>query len=161
FQALYLLATTQKKEKFTAGPEKVAAFYRYLRENFDIALIDGPAGVNDELKLAASDIDIAVMITTPEYVSLRDADMTEQTLRKSGVRNRVYVVNKVNKAFLGAGVLPTVEIITSMMKIPLLGVVQYDDNIHLSANCGIPIVYQKENYIERNFNRIADRLFAY
>jgi septum site-determining protein MinD len=161
FQSLYLLATTQKKEKFKSGVKEVGDLYAHLRENFDIVLIDGPAGVNDELKLAATDVDIAVMITTPEYVSLRDADMTEQTLRKMGVRNRVYVVNKVNKAFLGSGILPTVEIITSMMKIPLLGVVQYDDNIHLSANCGIPIVYQKENYIERNFNRIADRLFAY
>ncbi|MDR0357364.1 MAG: septum site-determining protein MinD [Clostridiales Family XIII bacterium] len=161
FQALYLLATTQKKEKFRADAKDVSALYGYLRENFDIVLVDGPAGINDELKLAATDADVAIMVTTPEYVSLRDADMAEQTLRKSGIRDRVYIVNKVNKVFFSSGILPTVEIITSMMKIPLLGVVQYDDNIHLSANCGIPIVYQKENYIERNFNRIADRLLTY
>ncbi|MDR1954021.1 MAG: septum site-determining protein MinD [Clostridiales Family XIII bacterium] len=161
FQALYLLAATQKKEKFTAGIETVTLLYQYLRENFDIVLVDGPAGINNELKLAAADVDIAIMITTPEFVSLRDADMTEQTLRKNGVNERVYVVNKVNKTFFSSGILPTVETITGMMKIPLLGVVQYDDNIHLSSNCGIPIVYEKENYIERNFNRIADRLLQY
>jgi septum site-determining protein MinD len=161
FQSLYLLATTQKKEKFTADAEAISTLYAYLREHFDIVLIDGPAGVNDALYLAATNIDTAILVTTPEYVSLRDADMTEQTLRKKGVRNRVYVVNKVNKSFFGNGILPTVEVITSTMKIPLLGVVQYDDIIHLSANCGIPIVYQKENYIERNFCKIADRLFMY
>lgn len=161
FQSLYLLATTQKKDKFQADASAVAALYGTLRESFDIILVDGPAGINDILMKAAVDVDVAVMVATPEYVSLRDADMVEQTLRGAGVKDRVYVVNKVNKGFFSSGVLPTVEIITSTMKIPLLGIVQYDDVIHISANCGIPIVCQKENYIERNFHKIADRLLFY
>jgi septum site-determining protein MinD len=160
FQGLYLLATTQQREKFKATEENVKALYDELRQNFDIVLIDGPAGVNNELRIASTGVDLAVMVATPEYVSLRDADMVEQTLRNFGVKERVYVVNKVNKIFLASGILPTVEIITSIMKIPLLGVVQYDDTIHLSANIGIPIVYQKESYIERNFAKIADRLYS-
>jgi septum site-determining protein MinD len=161
FQSLYLMATTQKKEKFQSGAAEVEKCYRSLRERFDIILVDGPAGRGEELHLAAAGVDMAILVTTPEYVSLRDADMVEQVLRKSGIRERVYIVNKVNKSFLRVGVLPTVEIIISTMKIPLLGVVQYDDNIHLSANAGVPIVYQKDNYIERNFNKIADRLMMY
>lgn len=161
FQSLFLLSTTQKKEKFEAGVEEVKEFNRRMREEFDIVLIDGPAGRGEELLLASAGADTAVLITTPEYVSLRDADMVEQTLRAAGIHNRVYVVNKVNKHFLRVAVLPTVEVITRTMKIPLLGVVQYDDNIHLSANAGVPIVYQRENYIERNFNRIADRLLTF
>ena len=47
------------------------------------------------------------------------------------------------------------------MKIPLLGVVQEDEMIHLAANKGIPIVYHKGNYIERNFIKIADRLLGF
>jgi septum site-determining protein MinD len=161
FQELYLLATTQKKEKFKAEPADITKLYKYFRENFDITLVDGPAGVTDDLKLAATDVDAAVLVATPEYVSLRDADMVDQTLRKCGVKQRVYIVNKVNKLYLSSGILPTVEVITSIMKIPLLGVVQFDDNIHLSANCGIPIVYGQSSYIERNFHKIADRLLNY
>jgi septum site-determining protein MinD len=161
FQSLYMLATTQKKEKFKGTYAEVKVLYQYLRENYDVIIIDGPAGINEELFLAAVDVDVAVVVTTPEYVSLRDADMVEQTLRKRGISNRVYVVNKVHKDFLNSGVLPTVEVITTTMKIPLLGVIQYDDNIHLSANCGIPVVYQNDNYIERNFSKIADRLLKY
>jgi septum site-determining protein MinD len=124
FPFLYMLATTQKKEKFKADADDMRRLYEYLRKNFDIAIVDGPAGVNRELSLAATEVDAAVMITTPEYVSLRDADLVEQTLRKEGVRNRVYVVNKVHKDFLGSSMLPTVETITSTMKIPLIGVIQ-------------------------------------
>jgi septum site-determining protein MinD len=161
FQSLFLLSTTQKKEKFEASVEDVRDFNQQMRETFDIVLIDGPAGRGQELMLASAGVDKAVLITTPEYVSLRDADMVEQTLRATGVSSRVYVVNKVNKRFLRVSVLPTVEVISRTMKIPLLGVVQYDDNIHLSANAGVPIVYQRENYIERNFNKIADRLLTF
>jgi septum site-determining protein MinD len=161
FQQSWLLATTQRKEKFVSGEEEVKELYRKLKKRFDFIIVDGPAGVNNELKLASSDADIAVIITTPEYVSIRDADMMDQTLRSRGIRRRVYVVNKVNKDHMGLGILPSVETITGMMKIPLLGVVQFDDAVHLSANRGVPIILQKGNYIERNFSKIADRLLLF
>jgi septum site-determining protein MinD len=161
FPFLYMLATTQKKEKFNTDQNGMRRLYGYLRKNFDVTVVDGPAGVNRELSLAATDVDVTVMITTPEYVSLRDADLVEQTLRKEGVKNRVYVVNKVHKDFLGNSQLPTVEIITSTMKIPLVGVIQYDDAIHLAANGGVPAVIGNDSYITRNFSKIADRLLVY
>ena len=161
FQALYLLSTTQKKEKFKADKAAISKLYKQLKASFDIVLIDGPAGVNDELLLAATDAELSVVVTTPEHVSLRDADMVEQTLRNNGLRDRVYVVNKVNKNFFSKGILPTVEVITSIMKIPLVGVVQQDDSIHLAANSGEPIVLTANNYIERNFGKIADRILTY
>jgi len=160
-QQTWLLATTQRKEKFTAGEAEISALYKKLKARFDYVIIDGPAGVNTELRLASVDAELAVIITTPEYVSLRDADMMDQTLRSRGVGTRVYIVNKVNKEHMALGILPNVETIASIMKIPLLGVIQYDDAIHLSANRGIPIVLQTGNYIERNFSRIADRLLLY
>jgi len=161
FQGLYMIATTQKKEKFKATEPDIKMLYDYLRKSFDFIIVDGPAGIGQDLLLAACDVDMAVVITTPEYVSLRDADMVEQTLRRNGLGNRVYVVNKYHKDFMSSGILPTVETITSTMKIPLLGVIQHDDAIHLAANSGVPVVYQNDNYIERNFSKMADRLLKY
>ena len=160
-QQTWLLATTQRKEKFTSGEEEIKELYRKLKARFDFVIVDGPAGVNTELHLASVSADIAVILTTPEYVALRDADMMDQTLRARGVGKRVYVINKVNKDHMALGILPSVETISGIMKIPLLGVIQYDDAIHLSANRGIPIILQQGTYIERNFGRIADRLLQY
>jgi len=161
FQSTWLLATTQRKERFAADEERIKELYRELKELYDIVIIDGPAGAGADLLLAATLADIAVIVTTPEYVSLRDADMIDQTLRARGIDRRVYIVNKINKAHMSSGVLPSVELITGIMKIPLLGVIQNDDAIHLAANRGVPIVLQKGNYIERNLNKIADRLLTY
>ena len=160
-QQTWLLATTQRKEKFTADESDVFELYKKLKARYDFVIVDGPAGVNTELKIASVGADLAIILTTPEFVSLRDADMMDQTLRARGIGRRVYVVNKVNKEHMGLGVLPNVETIAGIMKIPLLGVIQHDDAIHLSANRGIPIVLQPGNYIERNFSTIADRLLLY
>jgi len=135
--------------------------YTVLRDCFDVVIVDGPAGLGAEMRLASLMADVAVIVTTPEYVSLRDADMVDRTLRAQGISRRVYVINKINKAYVSTGILPSVERITSIMKIPLVGVIQDDAAIHLAANRGVPIVLQKGTYIERNFNQIADRLLEY
>jgi len=160
-QQTWLLATTQRKEKFISGEVEVSDLYRKLKTLFDFVIVDGPAGVNKELRIASTGADLAIIITTPEYVSLRDADMMDQTLRTRGISSRAYIVNKVNKDHMALGILPSVETIAGIMKIPLLGVIQYDDAIHLAANRGIPIVLQQDNYIERNFSKIADRILLY
>ena len=157
-QQSWLLATTQRRDKFVSGESEVRELYKKLKLRFDYVIVDGPAGVNRELKVSSAGADVSVIITTPEYVSLRDADMMDQTLRSRGITKRVYIVNKVNKEHMGLGILPSVETIIGVMKIPLLGVVQYDEAIHLSANRGVPIALQKGTYIERNFSKIADRL---
>ena len=160
-QQTWLLATTQRKEKFKSDEADIRGLYDRLRTLFDFVIVDGPAGVNRELRLACTSADLAVILTTPEYVSLRDADMMDQTLRTLGIGSRTYIVNKVNKEHMSLGILPSVETIAGIMKIPLLGVIQYDDAIHLAANRGIPIVMQTGNYIERNFSKIADRILLY
>ncbi|MDR3295527.1 MAG: septum site-determining protein MinD [Clostridiales Family XIII bacterium] len=160
FPYLYIIPAPQKKEKFTASPEDMASFYEHLRENFDYVLVDGPAGVNSALCLAAAGADAAVIVMTMEHVSMRDADMADQILRESGVLTRVCVVNKVNPDLLRSGAMPSFEDVSSMLRMPLLGIIQYDENISIAANCGVPIVRQK-SYIEENFNRIADRLLCY
>ncbi len=161
FPYLYLLAATQKKDKLLVGAGSIKQLYEDFSKSFDVILIDGPAGINDELKLASSGADLAILITTPEYVSLRDADAVDGLLAESGIKNRTYVINKVNKMNMRSGLLPTFEEISSIMRIPLLGIVQNDNIIHLAANAGRPVVMQRNNYVEKNFSNIADRLLYF
>jgi len=161
FPYLYLLASTQKKDKLLASSESISKLYNDFGKSFDIILIDGPAGINDELKLASSGVDLAVLITTPEYVSLRDADAVDRLLFENGISNRAYVINKINKDNMNSGLLPSLGEIASIMKIPLLGIIQEDNLIHLCANSGRPVVMPRGNYIEKNFSKIADRMLYF
>lgn len=161
FPSLYLLAATQNKENTFVNINSIKKLYDDMSKSFDVVLVDGPAGINDELKLAASGIDTAVIITSPEYVSLRDADAIDAFLESEGVQNRTYIINKVDKTNMKSGLLPTFEDISSVMRIPLLGIIQNDNAIHLSANAGRPVVMQRKSYIEKNFNNIVDRMLCY
>lgn len=160
FPFLYLLASTQRKDKLIADPDLIRQIYDEFARNFDVVLIDGPAGINDELKLASSGADNSVLITTPEYVSLRDADTVDSFIGESGIKNRVYVINKVDKSNMRSGLLPTFQEISSIMRIPLLGIIQNDNIIHLAANAGKPVVMQRGSYIEKNFSNIVDRMLC-
>jgi septum site-determining protein MinD len=160
FPCLHMIPATQDRGKFTFLGEDVAGFYAMLGENYDYVLVDGPTGVGRDMTLSASGGDVAVIVTTPEHVSLRDADMADRILSDAGLDRRVCVLNKVNGNLMRTGAFPGLEDVSARIRPPLVGIIQYDENINISANCGIPIVHQKGSYIEENFNRIADRLIS-
>jgi septum site-determining protein MinD len=160
FPCLHMIPATQDRRKFTFGREVVAGFYARLRESYDYVLVDGPAGVGRDMALAAAGSDIAVIVTTLEHVSLRDADATDRRLSEAGVARRACVLNKVNRDLMQSGLFPGFEDVSARVRPPLIGIIQYDENINISANCGLPIVCQRGSYIEENFNRITDRLLS-
>ena len=45
-----------------------------------------------------------------------------------------------------------------MLRPPLAGIIQYDENIQISTNLGVPIVLKPGTYIEENFQRITGRI---
>ena len=56
------------------------------------------------------------------------------------------------------GLVPNMSDIMEMFNSPVVGAIQYDENIHISTNKGIPIVCKKDTYIEHNFIDIAVRI---
>ncbi|MDR2132546.1 MAG: P-loop NTPase [Clostridiales Family XIII bacterium] len=160
FPCLHMIPATQDRGKFTFDKASVAGFYAMLRESYDYVLVDGPAGVGKDLTLAASGGDIAVIVMTPEYVSLRDADMADRVLSEAGVARRACVLNKVNRELMRSGLFPSFEDVFARVRPQLVGIIQYDENINIAANCGVPVVYQRGSYIEENFNRMTDRLLS-
>ena len=110
------------------------------------------------LDVALRPADQVVIVTEPEAASLRDADVTERYIRENGVTNTVFIINKVRVELMKAGFVPDLATILNMFKNPVVGMIQDDDNIHISTNKGIPIVCKKGTYIEKNFQDIADKI---
>ena len=84
-----------------------------------------------------------IIVTTPEYSALRDADTLDRELLRLGVKKRYVILNKVVAEMMRAGYMPRLREITSMLQPPLAGVIQYDENIQISMNLGVPIVLKK------------------
>ncbi|MGI6730962.1 MAG: septum site-determining protein MinD [Anaerovoracaceae bacterium] len=158
FPELYLMAAPQNREKSDITPLHMKVLCDKLRKNFDYIIVDAPAGIDDDLFIAAAGADSAVIITVPEHAAVRDADALDRKLLKIGIKDRTYVVNKVQADLINTGLVPSLAEIADIMRPRIAGIIQYDRNIHVAANNGLPITYKKGNYIEKNFNNIVNRI---
>jgi len=160
FPELYLMSAPQNKQKAEVTPLHMKVLCNKLRRNFDYIIVDAPAGIGEDLAIAASGADSAVIITVPEYAAVRDADMLDQVLLELGIKKRTYVINKVMANLIATGLVPSIAEIAETMRPEMAGIIQYDENIHIAANNGLPIVYREGTYIEKNFKKILERIIA-
>jgi septum site-determining protein MinD len=160
FDKLYLMSAPQNKSKDNISPEQIEELCEELKESFDYIIIDAPAGLDKGFILAATPAVRAVIITVPEHAAIRDADMLDQVLEGMGISNKSVVVNKIMPELYGKSLIPEPLEISESLRASISGLIQYDLNIHVSANIGVPIVLAKGSYIEKNFSNIVERIIS-
>ena len=158
FNSLYMMSAAPPKDDRDITPRHMNVLVDRLKKDFDYIIIDGSAGVGDGLDLAVTSADTVVIVTEAEVASIRDADVVDRELTKMGIKNKYAVINKVNPELMALGVVPTFADISRGLRIEIAGIVQYDTNIFISANKGMPIVLKLGTYIERNFSKIVKRI---
>ncbi|MDD2189943.1 MAG: septum site-determining protein MinD [Eubacteriales bacterium] len=160
FPELYLMSAAQNKQKAEITPLHMKVLCKKLKNSFDYIIIDAPAGVDENLEIAGAGADMAVIITVPEYAAVRDADALDHLLMDMSIEKRTYVINKVKANLISSGLVPSIAQIAETMRPDMAGIIQYDENIHIAANNGMPIVYKEGTYIEKNFTKIIDRIIG-
>lgn len=158
FDSLYFMAASPRRDDRDITPLHMEVLCNKLKRYFDYIIIDCPAGIGDLFDVAIAPADKAVIVTEPEVAALRDADVTERYLTEKGMDDVYIVVNKVRADLMRAGMIPDLGEISDMFSGKVVGIIQDDDNIHISTNKGIPIICKKGTYIERNFNEIIYRI---
>ena len=158
FNTLYFMAASPIIDERDITPLHMKVLCDKLRKHFDYIIIDTPAGMGEMLEISMTAADKAIIVTEPEIASLRDADCIERYLMQNGLHNTCIVVNKLNVELMNAGFTPSVKSMVDIFKGPIVGIIQADDNIHISTNKGIPIVCKRGTYIQRNFAEIAKRI---
>ncbi len=158
FEHLYFMAASPRKDDRDMTPLHMEVLCNKLKKYFDYIIIDCPAGIGDLFDVSVAAADKTVIVTEPEVASLRDADTTERYLREKGINDICVVINKVKVELMQANLVPGISEIMEMFKSPVVGLVQYDENIHISTNKGIPIVCKEGTYIQQNFMDMASRI---
>lgn len=158
FSNLYLMAAAPHRDDSKVTQLHMKVLFKKLAEKFDYVIVDAPAGIDDGFALAASGADKAVIITVPEYTAVRDAEVVSDVIEKLGIHEKYYVINKVKPDVITSGLIPSIEEIDNILRMPLAGIIQYDENIHIAANNGLPIVFKQDTYIYENMNNIVNRI---
>lgn len=158
FDNLYLMAAAPHRDDSRVTSLHMKVLFRRLAEKFDYVLIDSPAGIDEGFALSAAGVDKAVIVTVPEYAAIRDAEVVSGLIDGYDIKEKFYVINKVKPEIITSGMIPSIEEIAGILRMPLAGIIQYDDNIHIAANNGLPIVFKKDSYIYENMKNIVKRI---
>ncbi|MCL2673957.1 MAG: septum site-determining protein MinD [Defluviitaleaceae bacterium] len=157
---LHLLPAAQTRDKDAINPEQMQKLCDQLREEFDYVIIDCPAGIEQGFKNAIAGADRAIVVTTPEVSAVRDADRIIGMLEASELRNPVLILNRIRPEMVKRGDMMTLEDVTDILAIDVLGIVPDDESIVVSSNKGEPAVLDEDSRAGAAFRNITQRLMG-
>lgn len=106
--------------------------------------IDCPAGIDIGFLNAIAPAREAIIVTTPEITSIRDADRVAGLLEANGIFNVKLLVNRVRADMIKKNDMMSVRDVQEMLGVPLLGAIPEDTNVIISTNRGEPLVLKKK-----------------
>ena len=136
-------------------PDKVRALLKEARAGYDHILIDSPAGLGTGFRLATCGVDRAIVVSTNDASSLRDAQRTVAELEE--LRLIHLVMNRIQTKLLRK-LRTTIDDAMDAAGLPLIGVVPEDPHVILCANLGRPLATQSRRGAALACWNIARRL---
>ena len=117
--------------------EAVQSMLYKARGAYDSVLIDSPAGLGSGFRLACSSADRAIVVSTSDASSLRDA---QRTVEELAFLHQIHLVmNRIQPKLLRQ-LRATIDDAMDAAGLPLIGVVPEDPHVILSANQGRPLL---------------------
>ena len=161
YEGLFLLPAAQTRDKDAITPEQMKKLCESLKEEgFDYILIDCPAGIEQGFKNAISGADKAIVVTTPEVSAVRDADRIIGLLEANSLNNPTLILNRLRPDMVKRGDMMTIDDVTEILAIDILGVVPDDESIVISTNKGEPAVTIENSKAGIAYRNITRRIMG-
>ena len=139
YENLYLLPSAQTKDKSAVSPGQMKKLTAELKEEFDYILLDCPAGIEQGFQNAIAGADRALVVTTPEVSSIRDADRIIGLLEANDIHKINLIVNRLRMDMVKRGDMMSIEDVIDILSIDLIGAVPDDESIVVATNQGEPL----------------------
>ncbi|KYC36541.1 septum site-determining protein MinD [Scytonema hofmannii PCC 7110] len=156
---LVLLPAAQNRTKDAVTPDQMKLLVNALAQKYEYVLIDSPAGIEMGFKNAIAPAKEALVVSTPEIASVRDADRVVGLLEAQGIKRTHLIINRIRPAMVRANDMMSVQDVQELLAIPLIGVVPDDERVIVSTNRGEPLVLSENSSLAATaFDNIARRL---
>ena len=139
---LCLLPSAQTRDKTAITPEQMIKLTDDLAEEFDYILLDCPAGIEQGFKNAIAGANRAIVVTTPEVSAIRDADRIIGLLQANEMPRVQLVINRLRMDMIRRGEMMSVEDVTEILAVELLGAIPDDEAVVIATNQGEPLCGQ-------------------
>ena len=158
FDELYLLPAAQTKDKESVNPEQMQKLIESLRDEFDYVIIDCPAGIEQGFRNAIAGADRAIVVTTPEVSAVRDADRIIGLLESSDLKKPMLIINRIKIDMVRRGDMMSIQDVTDILAIDVLGIIPDDEMVVVSANKGEPSVLELSSLAGQAYRNISLRI---
>ena len=156
---LSLLPAAQTRDKSAVSPEQMIKLINQLKPDYDYIIIDCPAGIEQGFKNAIAGADKALVVTTPEVSAIRDADRIIGLLEANEIRDISLIINRLRPDMIARGDMMSVDDVTDILAVDLIGTILDDEQIVIATNQGEPLS-GKSSQAEEEYMNICKRLLG-
>ncbi len=150
---LYILASSQTRDKEALTEEGVDRVLTELAKDFDYVVCDSPAGIEHGAMMAMHFADEAIVVANPEVSSVRDSDrvlgmLSSKTRRAANGDGKVrehLLLTRYSPERVQRGDMLSVEDVKDILAIDLLGVIPESQSVLNASNAGQPVILDEES----------------
>ncbi|ATW01993.1 septum site-determining protein MinD [Candidatus Legionella polyplacis] len=165
---LFILPTSQTKDKESLTFNGVEKVLNDLSNEFDYIICDSPAGIETGALMAMYFSDYAIVVINPEISSIRDADrilglLSSKTKRAIENKNPIQeflLITRYDQKRVTKGEMLSISDIKEILGIPIIGIIPESKTILKSSNTGIPIILNKKSNASIAYQDTVDRFFG-
>ena len=158
FETLFLLPTSQVKDKSSINPAQLIVLCNELRKEYDYIIIDCPAGIEQGFQTAIAAADTALVVTMPEISAVRDADKIIGELGRADKDNIKLIVNRIRPQMVEKGDMLDMNDINDILSISCIGQVPDDEMVVTATNKGEPVIVSGSSLAGKAYTNIVGRL---
>ncbi|MGI9490589.1 MAG: septum site-determining protein MinD [Geminicoccaceae bacterium] len=150
---LYVLPTSQTRDKDALDRTGVAKVVGELKADFDYIVCDSPAGIEQGAQSALYYADEAIIVTNPEVSSVRDSDRMVGLLSSKSKRaeegespiKQHLLITRYDTDRVKRGEMLKVDDVLEMLALPLLGVIPESKSVLQASNTGTPVILEEKS----------------
>ncbi len=150
---LYILPTSQTRDKDALTKEGVERVIEELKEDFDYIVCDSPAGIEQGALMALYWADEAIIVTNPEVSSVRDSDRILGILSSKSRRaeeglapvKEHLLLTRYDPVRVEKGEMLKVDDVLEILSVPLLGVIPESPAVLQASNVGTPVTLNEKS----------------
>jgi len=120
--------------------EQVMEFIKRVKVDYEYILIDSPAGIDKGFQTSIEAATEAIVVVTPEVPSIRDADRVIGILLAKNIKKISLIINRIRPSMVETDDMMSIEDVTNILGISLIGVIPDSEKIIVASNRGEPIV---------------------
>ncbi|RKQ37911.1 septum site-determining protein MinD [Oceanobacillus halophilus] len=161
FDYLSLLPAAQTSDKTAVTTEGMMKIITELKQEYDYIIIDCPAGIEQGFQNAIAGADRAIVVTTPEKSSVRDADRIIGLIEKEEMKEPPrLVINRIRNHMVKSGDMIDIDDIVQLLSIDLIGIVIDDEEVIKASNKGEPVALHPNIKSSIAYRNIARRILG-